>query len=340
MPISLSADVDLAPKHVASHARWYAELACLHEVEVTPVEVRGASRSPARVVAWNAERGRDVPALARVLRRAGPDLVLLSEMDLGMARSDNRHAARDLARELGLGCVYGVEFVELGLGGPDERANLLGEANREGLHGGAILSAAPLEDPVVVRLESDGAWFTESEREEPRIGGRIAVMATWCLEGEPVTVAAVHLESHSDPDLRAAQTDALLAAIESRAAGGPALVGGDLNTFSLGFAELTDRAALRVSLEADRERLIHPVPYEPLFERARARGYSWEDCNVMRVATHRVIEPAPSARGGLKLDWLLARGLACSEPEVLEAVHPDTGAALSDHEPIAVRCGL
>jgi hypothetical protein len=48
------------------------------------------------------------------------------------------------------------------------------------------------------------------------------------------------------------------------------------------------------------------------------------------------MRPAPSARGLLKLDWFFARSLSCRDPAVVEAVHPGTGAALSDHEAIAV----
>jgi endonuclease/exonuclease/phosphatase family metal-dependent hydrolase len=340
VPVDLVERVDAGLSRGLSHAHWVGELACLHEVEVTRPPSPATAASPARVVAWNAERGRDVPSLARVLEPLEPELLLLTEMDLGMARSGNCHTARELAARLGMGCVYGVEFVELGLGGPDERAALAGQTNREGLHGGAILSRAPLEDPVVVRLEPGGSWFDARERGESRIGGRIAVMATWCLAGQAVTVAAVHLESHSGPAPRAAHVEVLLDAIETRAQGGPCIVGGDLNTFSLAHVELSDRETLRAALEADPRRLIDPVRYEPLFALARSRGFSWEPCNQMGVATHRVDEPRPSARGGLKLDWLLVRGLECSEPVVLEAVHSETGAALSDHEPIAVSCRL
>jgi endonuclease/exonuclease/phosphatase family metal-dependent hydrolase len=337
VPAETRAAILRGGRDAASHARWYDEIACLHQVQVAPPPKPGPARGRARVVAWNAERGRDVPALARVLRGQDPDVVLLSEMDLGMARSGNRHTAWELGLALGLGCVYGVEYVELGLGSPGERAGLAGRANREGLHGSAILSRSPLERPVVVRLERSGAWLAE-ERGEPRVGGRIAVLATWRLDGDPVTVVSVHLESHSDPAQRAAQMRELLAAVEVYAPAAPVLIGGDLNTFSLGQDDLAELARLRAALERDRGRLLHPVPYEPLFELARDRGFSWEECNVMREATHRVATDDASARGGLKLDWFLARGLVCSDPAVLEGAHPDDGRPLSDHEPIAVSC--
>jgi endonuclease/exonuclease/phosphatase family metal-dependent hydrolase len=339
VPAALREKIRVSAAGGVAHGRWYSELACLHEVQIAASERSQPAASPARVVAWNIERGRNTLALASLLRVAEPQLVLLSEVDVGMARSQNRHTALDLAAALGFGCTFGVEFVELGLGGPEERIAHAGQTNTHGLHGGAILSGSPLEKPAVVRLEHGGAWLAK-EREEPRIGGRIAVVGTWRLDGEAVTVAAVHLESHSDPGDRASQLAALLDALESYAPGAPALIGGDLNTFSVGYDDLVDRASLKRALQADPRRLRDPVPYEPLFEVAAARGYEWEHSNRMSEPTHRVPNPPPSARGGLKLDWFLVRGLRAAKPEVLEGVHPEDGRALSDHEPVLFECRL
>lgn len=327
------------PSDAESHARWFEELECLHEVEVTPPSGARTAASSIRVVAWNTERGRHVASLARVLLAESPDVVLLSEMDVGMARSGNLHTAGELARRIGMGCVYGVEFVELGLGGPAETRAHAGEVNTHGLHGGAILCAAPLERPAVLRLESEGHWF-DASRNEPRVGGRIAVLATVRLGDAPMTVAAVHLESHSETAMRLDQITTLLDAVERYAPGQPALVAGDLNSFSFGLEDTMTPGRIRDLMDEDPNRLIHPVPHEPLFEAARERGFSWEDCNVMRVPTQRIQAEGSSSRGGLKIDWFLSRGLVCSSPAILEAVLPETGTALSDHEPIAVTCAL
>jgi hypothetical protein len=88
-----------------------------------------------------------------------------------------------------------------------------------------------------------------------------------------VTFASVHLESHSDPDERAAQLEAVFDAIDAFAPGAPALVGGDVNSHSLSRAELADRALLSRALEADPRRLAAPIAHEPLFARAERRGY-------------------------------------------------------------------
>lgn len=53
--------------------------------------------------------------------------------------------------------------------------------------------------------------------------------------------------------------------------------------------------------------------------------------------THRHPTEAGSARGQLKLDWLLVRGLEASAPVVLDAARPGSSAPLSDHEAVAAR---
>ena len=323
----------LAPE-ARLHARVAAALPALRCVELAPPAAAAPALGAARVVAWNAERGRFPEAAAGMLRAAGADALLLSELDVGMARSQQRHTARELALRLGLGFAFGVEFLELGLGSAAERERCAGLRNAVGYHGGAVASARPLERPVLVRLDAGGDWF-DGRRGERRVGGRIAVLATLRVAGAPVTLASVHLESHCDPARRDAQTAALLQAIEAYAPGAAALIGGDLNTHSLGSAELEDRDALARALRADPRRLAEPIAYEPLVERLERAGFERRACNA-GLSTERRRSGEGSQRGTLRLDWFFARGLACSAPEVIAAVDPETGEALSDHEAIAV----
>ncbi len=324
------------PQDPSCHRQLLAGMPFARAVEVRPPAAPRPVPAPGsglRVVAWNAERGREPAAGAALL--AGADVALLSELDVGMARSGQRHAARALADALATGYAFGVEFLELGLGDAAEAAAHAGAGNRVGYHGGAILSAYPLVRPELVRLETRGDWFGP-ERGQRRVGGRIAVLASLELGDVEVALAAVHLDSHGDPDERAAELRVLLDAIEARRPGAPALIGGDLNTHSLGRAELADPERLREALARDPERLRTPLPHEPLFEVAAAAGYEWERCNEVGEPTQRVAGPDGTGRGGLHLDWFLARGLVAEAPEVLPAVDPATGAALSDHDAIAV----
>ncbi len=324
------------PIEAGLHDRLLEELRFDALLETCAPGVRSETRGDSlRVVAWNAERCRDPIAAAAFLAATGAGLFLLSELDHGMARSGQRHAARELAARLGLDYAYGVEFLELGLGDAREREAFRDLENEVGHHGGAVLSCLALGDAALVRLERSGRWF-DGALGERRIGGRIAVLARAPLGEADVAFASVHFENEADPGERAAQLEATFDALERFAPGAPALVGGDVNSHSLGRAELHDRDRLRAALAADPRRLADPIPHEPLFAIAEQRGYDWRACNAVGTSTQRRVDGDGSVRGTLALDWFFARGLEVSDPQVIDAVDSTTGAALSDHEAIAV----
>lgn len=275
-----------------------------------------------RVVAANLERGRRLDEWVELFRGAEADVLLLSEVDDGMARSGNRPVARDLATALAMGYAFAVEFVELSLGGEDERAALpAGAVNAKGLHGGAILSRLPIERPAAVRLELDGGWHGPHSP-EPRIGGRLALLAT--VGG--LVVVAPHLESHGRPSGRARQLADLFDLVEPYAAGRPVVLGGDLNTHTL---DLSGAGEGHGPLTPERFR--RPQDHEPLFAEAAARGYGWEAADA-GDPTHRTA----GGRGDLRLDWFLTRDVTATDPTTIPAVASD-GTPLSDHDVIAVR---
>jgi endonuclease/exonuclease/phosphatase family metal-dependent hydrolase len=305
------------------HRRLLAGLTCLHEPEVRP-GTGAPLHGWVRVAAWNAERGRDVTGAAGLLRRCGANLLLLSELDSGMARTGNVDVPRALAESLGTGYGFGVEFIELAGDGE-------GRGNRRGLHGNAILTTAPLEQPEVARLGGDGAWF-DAASTEPRVGGRMAVLGTVEVDGTPVRVASTHLENMTDADGRAAQLETLLRALEAEALGPgptPAVVGGDFNTFGAPLEDLADRATVRRRRAQNPARFSWPDDTEPLFEVARAHGFEWVDANVAAPTTSHDATGLPD-HVPLKLDWILVRGLEARRP----AVTPSDG--LSDHQVVSV----
>lgn len=311
---------------LADHAQTFDRL----EVRPPPTE-RAAPAEQARIAFWNVERGKYPDEAASLLRTLEADALLLCELDLGMTRSDQRHVVRELAERLGTGYAFGVEYIELGLGDPREQIWHAGQTNEAGLHGTAILSPASLARPALVRLETDGGWF-DGRRGERRIGGRIALLATLEIGRVPVTLACVHLESHSDPDGRAVQLGLLLDAIERYAPGWPALIGGDLNTSTIARDWSRGRGE-KPSLPP--ARLLDPVPFEPLFERAAQVGFRWRDCNVAGMATQRTRPDGTPKPPFGKIDWFLGRGLRTREPKVVPAVDAG-GRALSDHEILLV----
>lgn len=75
----------------ATHGRLLRELDLDAALDVfAPAGLAASLEGRFRVVAWNLERCKRLEASAELLESLRPDLVLLSEMDWGMARSGNR----------------------------------------------------------------------------------------------------------------------------------------------------------------------------------------------------------------------------------------------------------
>jgi endonuclease/exonuclease/phosphatase family metal-dependent hydrolase len=318
----------------ASFATGFADLECLHSIEVSPPPTPATVGDTARIVFWNAERLKYLEPSASLLAATAADVLLLCEVDLGMARSGNRHTMAELAAQLGAGYVFGVEFVELDLGDARERAWHAGQRNSAGLHGGGIVSALPLARPALARLEISGRWF-DGLFGERRIGGRIAMMAEILIAGRPVLLVSAHYESHTGPDDRLSQTRAMLDAVDAHAPGLPVLIGGDFNTSTFELEDKHRGEVVEPALVADPHRLVRPEPYEPMFDELRARGYEWASCNLPLAPTQRTRPDGTPQPPFGKIDWLFARGLRCSDPAILPAVDAN-GTAISDHELLAV----
>jgi endonuclease/exonuclease/phosphatase family metal-dependent hydrolase len=302
------------------------------------IEVGGTLRSrqiegPARILFWNVERLRHIDAITSTLQELDADVTLLCEVDRGMARTQNRDGIAELAGRLGNAYLYAVEFVELGLGDRNEQVAHAGELNAEGLHGAALLSAADMASPFLIRLDARGDWF-DGTHGERRVGGTIALGAKIAVSGRRVTMVSVHLESHCDPDLRGQEMTRMLEMIETIAPSEPVILGGDFNTSTAPFAKRRDNPAEWLEqLKREPERLTLLERHEPLFEAARQRGYEWQSCNVPEKATQRFAES--NTRPPAKLDWFFTRGLEASAPQIVEALRPD-GRPSSDHDALIV----
>jgi len=90
-----------------------------------------------------------------------------------------------------------------------------------------------------------------------------------------------------------------------------------------------------VEQQAPSERVLDPVPYEPLFRVMEGAGYDWQACNTLGIATQRT-RPDGTPRPPLgKIDWFFSRGLKASAPATVAAVDSN-GRAISDHEVLVV----
>jgi endonuclease/exonuclease/phosphatase family metal-dependent hydrolase len=309
--------------------RYQTDWPCLNAVELLQPETAVAPPDTLTVAAWNIERCKWVEPSAELIKRTGADVVLATEVDLGMARSGQCHATRDLAASLCFGYAFGVEFVELGLGDANETIQCTGMTNLHGLHGNAILSRYPLYDVALIPLDAGEYWFVQAPKNDGqyRVGGRMAIAARIDTATGPLVLCSVHYESESDANGRASQTETLLHRLDALYGSVPAIIGGDLNT--KGFFEAGTSGP---------QMLARPEPIEPSFAYFARNGFDWRTANTGEVTTR--LQPTAPANSPLKtLDWLFTRSVAAQAPFVAPAL-AESGDYLSDHELIGARFQL
>lgn len=325
VPSELAARIVRADRSAEVHRAFHAQIEALHLIEVggecnqaedgAKNEMLAADIS---VVAWNMQRCLYPEQSADLLREMAPDIVLVSEMDCGMARTHQRHTIRALADSLGMRYRFGVEFFELGLGNEIEQRLAADSFNSLGWHGNGLLSRVEPIAQAMVRLDDHGHWFCmdaasgkDHMKRQPRIGGRMAVLAILPGKAGDICVASTHFESHGGIVERHGQMERLMAAIDAFAPGLPVIIGGDLNAGN--------------RLEK------HQWQLERFFDAAERRGYSWEN-NAPGTTTRK--SPLSLNRGHhMKLDWFCSRGLQAKGADILPALDI-RGTVLSDHEVI------
>lgn len=252
-----------------------------------------------RVMAWNIERGMTLDAQLAAFTDGtlpAPDVILMGEVDRGCTRSGDRNVAWEYAAALGMHHAYGVEFVELPR--PGEAITAPCE------HGNAILSRFPIGNVELVRHAVNESWFAT---DEPRLGGRMALVADLAVGDRIVQVAVVHFESGAeDGPKRAAQAAEIadIGAMLDR----PVIIGGDTNAGLYAFDLYLDTH--------------NEATTEAFFD----RGYA--DAHEGLPSTARTTKPP-----ALVLDLIMLKGATPSMPIVCEA---DICDGLSDHRAVWV----
>lgn len=303
-----------APRTAETHRAILSDVSAMNAVQLGGAASAETLSADFTVAAWNVERCLFPVETAEHLSLIAPKIVLLSEVDHGMARTSQRHTTAEIAERLDMQYAFGVEFHELGLGGPTERAFCTDDFNALGWHGNAILSSVPFEQVVMIRLDDHGHWFTAeagaSDPDQPRLGGRMAIIAVVPGKTGLLCVVSTHLESNADSKHRHVQFSKLLDAIDQFAPDMPVLIGGDLNTGN------------HLPPDFDWRR-------ETLFGLARQRGYSWNFNADGPTTRPSLITPHPDRV--MKLDWFAGRDMQCSNKGILESV-ADGLRPLSDHD--------
>jgi endonuclease/exonuclease/phosphatase family metal-dependent hydrolase len=325
---------------------------------------------PVRALAWNLERGIKLDGIKRALnedpRLQGRDILLLTEMDEGMARSGNRFVAQEIAQVLKLNYAFAPVYIPLQKGSGVE-AEIEGE-NTSSIHGLGLFSPHPLKNVHAIPLPNgkDKMWGKEK-----RLGWLRAVIAD--IEHPVGTFRAVciHLDVHCSREHRRRQMQIILDHLEALPSM-PTLIGGDWNTTTFN-AQTATRAILgywrRVMMGVKNvasNHFPHPDRYfeKEMFSDLAARGYEYKSLNEPGVGTlHYHIESiekntnlrdwvpewcfkfifwaAGRVGGGVsvRLDWFAARGLriaAGSQPMTVAGLADMDGSPLSDHDAITV----
>jgi endonuclease/exonuclease/phosphatase family metal-dependent hydrolase len=323
------------------------------------------ARDRYRVVAWNIERGKRLEGQIQFLREhpylKDADVFLLTETDLGMARSGNVDVARRMAEALEMEYAFVPCYLSLVKGSGIER--LVEGENELGLHGNAILSRYPVRNPRPIRLRNG---IDKMAGKEKRLGSQRALAATVEFPGFPITVVCIHLDANSTQRHRAGQMRDVLDAVPVR---GPLLLGGDWNTTTFNSSTAFHAIMgyfLRVLMgpgNVIRNHYLHPNRWfeRHLFRLLEERGLEYASCNVL--GEHTIFYHVDDVRaheglaewvpgwcfpfirwalqghnGGcpLKIDWFAARGLSCQNPQVVHEVRERRREPLSDHDAIGV----
>jgi endonuclease/exonuclease/phosphatase family metal-dependent hydrolase len=333
---------------------------------------------PLRVVAWNIQRGARFDAILHALRSdavlCAADLLLLTEIDCGLGRSQNRNVARELAAALGASYVFGPSYLTLQ---DDWGENREAVANTTALAGTAILSRAAIRRAENVDLPELRDKFSSCER---RLGKKRALLAEIDLPSGPLLVAACHLDSNASPGQRARQLAAVLDRVDGPASAAapparltpltPLILGGDFNasTHDLSSPLAAVRDTLHKLVVRGLRRTVdgymtpERADERPLFDLLARRGCSLEGFNDRTRPTYRYDFNDPYALAKLRraggrplawlvrrllrrwnaclparLDWFAARGVRPVAAMVVDPRGPD-GCPVSDHA--AVVCDV
>lgn len=242
-------------------------------------------------LAWNIERGNIYEGIVEALKNHADlkdkDLLLLTELDYGMARSKNRFVAQELARELKLNYAFAPVYIALQKGsGVEEFAT--GE-NTNSIHGLAMFSKYPMKNVHAVPLPNGKDKMLGKEK---RLGYLRALIAD--IEHPSGTFRAVttHLDAHCSRQHRHLQIKIVLDHLETLPAL-PTIIGGDWNTTT--FNSQSSRHAIlgywRRVLMGPKRVVTKHFPYPDryfergLFGELEKRGFDYKNLNESGAGT-------------------------------------------------------
>jgi endonuclease/exonuclease/phosphatase family metal-dependent hydrolase len=327
-----------------------------------------ASTPNIRALAWNIERGNVFDGIVDALKNhrqlKDKDVLLLTELDYGMARSGNRFVVRELAQALALNYAFAPVYVALQKGSGVE-SQIDGE-NTKSIHGLAMFSKYPMKNVHAIPLPNgkDKMWGKEK-----RLGYLRALIADIEHPAGEFRAVTIHLDAHCSRAHRRRQMQIILDRLETLPSM-PTLLGGDWNTTTFNSQSAT-RAILgywrRVFMgpkNVVKNHFPHPERFfeKRLFDDLERRGFDYKTFNEIGVGTLHYhldsVEKNTNLRdwvpewcfpfifraaryvGGHvsgRLDWFAGRGIelaAGTKPMTVGNLVDKDGTPLSDHDAI------
>lgn len=322
-----------------------------------------------KTIAWNIERGCVFEGILEALKNheelKDKDLLLLTELDYGMARSGNRFVAQEIAKELRLNYAFAPVYIALQKGSGVE-AMKEGE-NTKSIHGLAMFSKYPIKNAHAVALPNgkDKMWGKEK-----RLGYLRALVAE--IEHPAGTFRAVtmHLDAHCSRKHRQKQLQIVLDHLETLPAL-PTIIGGDWNTSTFN-SQTSTHAILgywwRVMITGIRNTARNHFPHpdrhfeRPMFAYLESRGWEYKKFNDHGIGTlHYDMESiekntnlsdwvpawcfpfifwAAKQVGGkvsVRLDWFTGKGIEMvGTPKTIGNLKDSGNIPLSDHDAIGL----
>lgn len=318
-----------------------------------------------RIVAWNLERGIRYKAQLEAFRThpylKSCDVLLLTETDLGMARSQNRAVAQELASELGMHYAFVPCYLNL-TNGSGVEYDAPGK-NDLGLHGNAVLSRYPIRRARPIALKNG---IDKMAGREKRLGNQKALAVDIDFPNFAITAVAVHLDTHSSQRHRRDQMRDVIDGLEK---GRPVVLGGDWNTTTYNASRAFYAIMgywLRIFMGVEnviQNHFLHPYRHfeKKLFAMVEARGFDYRRANVLgeRTTTYDAaclktrqnlgewvpgwcfafIRWALRNHGGtcpLKIDWFATRDSRVENPVVIHDLREGRSEPLSDHDAVGL----
>lgn len=324
-----------------------------------------------RALAWNIERGCRYAGIEAALKNhpqlKDKDLLLLTELDYGMARSGNRFVAQDLAKNLKLNYAFAPVYIALQKGSGVE--SFVAGENTKSLHGLAIFSKYPLQNVHAIPFPNGK---DKMEGKEKRLGHLRGLIADVAHPAGTFRAVCIHLDVHCSRKHRVLQMKILLDHLATLPEL-PTVIGGDWNTTTFN-AQNSTRAILgfwRRVLIGTRNVVRNHYPYpdryfeKGIFDELKKHGFSYKEFNEEGIGTlhydmdniayntnladwvpawcfHFIFWASKKVGGrfSLRLDWFAGKGIKpVGKPQTVGNLR-DAEKPLSDHDAITLDFAL